>query len=299
MATQDLAPGGAPAAPTGAVARTFQKAREAKLPWVPIVVLILLLVSAIFAPLLAPHDPGQLNKRDREVAPFTTSKFLLGTDKSGKDILSRIIYGARTSVFISLVALGTGAIVGTAIGIVSGYYGGRLDVGLMRLVDAVLGFPTVLLALIIVSIVGGAGVGNVIIAVAATVWARFARQARGEVLSIKERDFVTLAHIAGVSAPVIMWRHIFPNVINTVQIVASLLVGQTILLEASLSFLGVGVPPGDPAWGVMVSEGRDQIFEIWWLALFPGLAITIVVMSMNFFGDWLRDYLDPKLRRAG
>ncbi len=299
MATQDLAPGGAPAAPTGAVARTFQKAREAKLPWIPIVVLVLLLVSAIFAPLLAPHDPGQLNKRDREVAPFTTSKFLLGTDKSGKDILSRIIYGARTSVFISLVALGTGAIVGTAIGIVSGYYGGRLDVGLMRLVDAVLGFPTVLLALIIVSIAGGAGVGNVIIAVAATVWARFARQARGEVLSIKERDFVTLAHIAGVSAPVIMWRHIFPNVINTVQIVASLLVGQTILLEASLSFLGVGVPPGDPAWGVMVSEGRDQIFEIWWLALFPGLAITIVVMSMNFFGDWLRDYLDPKLRRAG
>ena len=183
--------------------------------------MVLLLVSAIFAPLLAPHDPGQLNKRDREVAPFTTSKFLLGTDKSGKDILSRIIYGARTSVFISLVALGTGAIVGTAIGIVSGYYGGRLDVGLMRLVDAVLGFPTVLLALIIVSIVGGAGVGNVIIAVAATVWARFARQARGEVLSIKERDFVTLAHIAGVSAPVIMWRHIFPNVINTVQIVAA------------------------------------------------------------------------------
>ena len=295
MATQDLA---APAAQPGQASRIYQKARELRLPWLPIVVLIVLIVAAVFAPLLAPHDPEQLNKRDREVPPFETTKFLLGTDKSGKDILSRLIYGARTSVFISLVALGTGAIIGSAIGVVSGYFGGRIDIVLMRLVDAVLGFPTVLLALIIVAIAGGAGIGNVIFAVAATVWARFARQARGEVLSIKERDFVTLAIVAGVSPPVIMWRHIFPNVINTILIVISLLVGQTILLEASLSFLGVGVPPGDPAWGIMVSEGRDQIFQIWWLALFPGLAITIVVMAMNFFGDWLRDTLDPRLRRT-
>ena len=295
MATQDLA---TTAAQTGQVSRIYQKARELRLPWIPIAVLLVLVVVAVFAPLLAPHDPEQLNKRDREVPPFETSKFLLGTDKSGKDILSRLIYGARTSVFISLVALGTGAVIGSAIGVISGYFGGRVDIVLMRLVDAVLGFPTVLLALIIVAIAGGAGIGNVIFAVAATVWARFARQARGEVLSIKERDFVTLAIVAGVSAPVIMWRHIFPNVINTILIVISLLVGQTILLEASLSFLGVGVPPGDPAWGIMVSEGRDQIFEIWWLALFPGLAITIVVMAMNFFGDWLRDTLDPRLRRT-
>lgn len=295
MTTQELA---TPAPQPGQISRAWRKTREMRLPWVPIIVLGLLMVAAIFAPLLAPHDPEQLNKRDREVPPFETSKFLLGTDKSGKDILSRLIYGARTSVFISLVALGTGAVVGSAIGVISGYFGGRTDIVLMRLVDAVLGFPTVLLALIIVAIAGGAGIGNVIIAVAATVWARFARQARGEVLSIKERDFVTLAIVAGVSPPVIMWRHIFPNVINTVLIVISLLVGQTILLEASLSFLGVGVPPGDPAWGIMVSEGRDQIFEIWWLALFPGLAITIVVMAMNFFGDWLRDTLDPRLRRT-
>lgn len=295
MATQDLA---TPAPQANPVNRTFQRARELRLPWIPIFILVLLVVAAIFAPLLAPHDPGQLNKRDREVPPFESSKFLLGTDKSGKDILSRLIYGARTSVFISLVALGTGAVVGSALGVMSGYFGGRVDVVVMRLVDAVLGFPTVLLALIIVAIAGGAGIGNVIIAVAATVWARFARQSRGEVLSIKERDFVTLAIVAGVSAPVIMWRHIFPNVINTVLIVISLLVGQTILLEASLSFLGVGVPPGDPAWGIMVSEGRDQIFDIWWLALFPGLAITTVVMAMNFFGDWLRDTLDPRLRRT-
>ena len=295
MATQDLVT--AAAQPNMAV-RAARKAKELKLPWIPITILTLLVVCAIFAPLLAPHNPAQLNKRDREVPPFQNSRYWLGTDKSGKDILSRLVYGARTSVFISLVALGTGALIGSSLGVISGYYGGRTDIVIMRFVDAVLGFPTVLLALIIVAIAGGAGVGNVIVAVAATVWARFARQARGEVLSVKERDFVTLAVVAGVPALIIMWRHVFPNVVNTILIVISLLVGQTILLEASLSFLGVGVPPGDPAWGIMVSEGRDQIFDIWWLALFPGMAITIVVMAMNFFGDWLRDTLDPRLRRT-
>jgi peptide/nickel transport system permease protein len=295
LATQDLV---TTAAQPNVAVRAARKAKELKLPWIPIVILTLLIVCAIFAPLLAPHNPAQLNKRDREVPPFQNSRYLLGTDKSGKDILSRLVYGARTSVFISLVALGTGALIGSSLGVMSGYYGGRTDIVIMRFVDAVLGFPTVLLALIIVAIAGGAGVGNVIVAVAATVWARFARQARGEVLSVKERDFVTLAVVAGVPALVIMWRHVFPNVVNTILIVISLLVGQTILLEASLSFLGVGVPPGDPAWGIMVSEGRDQIFDIWWLALFPGLAITIVVMAMNFFGDWLRDTLDPRLRRT-
>jgi peptide/nickel transport system permease protein len=295
LATQNLA---TTAAQPNVAVRAARKAKELKLPWIPIVILTLLIVCAIFAPLLAPHNPAQLNKRDREVPPFQNSRYWLGTDKSGKDILSRLVYGARTSVFISLVALGTGALIGSSLGVMSGYYGGRTDIVIMRFVDAVLGFPTVLLALIIVAIAGGAGVGNVIVAVAATVWARFARQARGEVLSVKERDFVTLAVVAGVPALVIMWRHVFPNVVNTILIVISLLVGQTILLEASLSFLGVGVPPGDPAWGIMVSEGRDQIFDIWWLALFPGLAITIVVMAMNFFGDWLRDTLDPRLRRT-
>ncbi len=295
MATQDLV---TTAAQPNVAVRAARKAKELKLPWIPIAILTLLVVCAIFAPLLAPHNPAQLNKRDREVPPFQNSRYLLGTDKSGKDILSRLVYGARTSVFISLVALGTGALIGSSLGVISGYYGGRVDIVIMRFVDAVLGFPTVLLALIIVAIAGGAGVGNVIVAVAATVWARFARQARGEVLSVKERDFVTLAVVAGVPALIIMWRHVFPNVVNTILIVISLLVGQTILLEASLSFLGVGVPPGDPAWGIMVSEGRDQIFDIWWLALFPGLAITIVVMAMNFFGDWLRDTLDPRLRRT-
>ena len=168
----------------------------------------------------------------------------------------------------------------------------------MRVTDAVMGFPTILLALIIVAIQGGAGIQNVIIAIMATVWADFSRQVRGEVLSLKERDYVTLAAVAGMSSPMIMVRHILPNVINTILIIISLRIGQTILLEASLSFLGVGVPPGEPAWGIMVAEGRNNLIDIWWLSLMPGLAITLVVIAMNLFGDWMRDTLDPKLRRA-
>jgi peptide/nickel transport system permease protein len=247
----------------------------------------------------APHDPRAIDvlKGVQRVAPFETMENPLGVDLLGRDMLSRLIYGARISAFISLTSLGFGALIGTAIGIASGYFGGKTDAFIMRVTDAVLGLPTVLLALIIVAILG-AGILNVIFAIMVTVWARFARQIRGEVLGLKERDFVTMAVVAGVPAHVIMWRHIFPNVVNTALIVVSLLVGQTILLEASLSFLGVGVPPGEPAWGIMVAEGRNNLINVWWLSLLPGLAITIVVIAMNLFGDWLRDTLDPKLRRT-
>jgi peptide/nickel transport system permease protein len=206
------------------------------------------------------------------------------------------MYGARTAIFISLVALSTGAVVGTVLGLVAGYRGGWLDILIMRSADAALGFPTVLVAMMVVTILG-AGIENIILAVVLTVWARFARMIRGEVLHIKELDFVIFAKIAGLSSPMIILRHIFPNTINTLMVVTSLLVGQVILLEASLSFLGLGLSPGAPAWGIMVSEGKDEILNVWWLSLFPGLAITIVVLAFNFFGDWLRDTLDPKLRR--
>ena len=279
--------------------RGLGRLRGARVPWIPCVVLLILLVCALFAPWLAPYDPQEPDvlKGVQRIAPFTTSENPLGVDLLGRDILSRLIYGARISAFISLISLGFGALVGTALGVASGYMGGKFDALIMRVCDGVMGFPTILLALIIVAIQGGAGIQNVVIAIMATVWARFARQVRGEVLSIKERDFVTLAIVAGVPSHVIMWRHIFPNVVNTVLVIISLLVGQTILLEASLSFLGVGVPPGEPAWGIMVSEGRNNLLDIWWLSLMPGLAITIVVMALNLFGDWLRDTLDPKLRR--
>ena len=284
----------------GNARRTMGWLRGMRIPWLPVVVLLVLLVCALFAPWLAPYDPQEPDvlKGVQRVGPFESSENPLGVDLLGRDILSRLIYGARISAFISLISLGFGALVGTALGVASGYMGGKVDALLMRVCDGVMGFPTILLALIIVAIQGGAGIQNVVIAIMATVWARFARQVRGEVLSIKERDFVTLAVVAGVPPHVIMWRHIFPNVVNTVLVIISLLVGQTILLEASLSFLGVGVPPGEPAWGIMVSEGRNNLLDLWWLSLMPGLAITIVVMALNFFGDWLRDTLDPRLRRT-
>ena len=277
-----------------------KRVRALRLPWIPIFILVVLAICAIFAPLIAPYDPKEIDvlKGVQKTGPFESSENILGVDRLGRDMLSRLIFGARISAFISVVSLAFGAAVGTAIGVVSGYFGGKTDAFIMRVCDAVMGFPTILLALIIVAIQGGAGVQNVIIAIMATVWARFARQIRGEVLSLKERDFVTMAVVAGVPPWVIMWRHIFPNVANTVLIIVSLLVGQTILLEASLSFLGVGVPPGEAAWGIMVAEGRDNLIDLWWLSLLPGLAITVVVIAMNLFGDWLRDTLDPKLRRT-
>ena len=273
-----------------------RRARQAHLPWVPVAIMAIVLASALLAPLVAPHDPTEISMLDAKLAPGENLRYPLGTDVMGRDMGSRLIYGARTALFISLIALGTGAFVGTVLGLVAGFRAGWVDTLVMRAADVALGFPTILVAMIIVTILG-AGIENIIMAVALTVWARFARMIRGDVLSIKQLDFVTFARIAGLSTPLIIIRHIFPNTINTLMVITSLQIGQVILLEASLSFLGLGLPPGDPAWGLMVSEGRSVILEVWWLALLPGLAITAVVLAFNFFGDWLRDTLDPKLRR--
>ena len=274
-----------------------QRISRFKLPWIPIVILAILLVCSAFAPQLSPHDPSDKDIINSRIPPGQNSEYLLGTDILGRDMLSRMIFGARTTVYISLVALATGAIVGTILGLISGYLGGVIGAVIMRIADAVMGFPTILVALVIVVLLGQ-GTENIIIAVAVTVWARFARMIRGDTLSIRERDYVILARIAGVSPPVVIIRHVFPNVVNTLMVLTSLQVGQVILLEASLSFLGLGLAPGSPAWGIMVAEGRNVILDMWWLSLFPGVAITIVVMAFNFLGDWLRDYLDPKLRRV-
>ena len=274
-----------------------QRISRFKLPWIPIVILAILLVCSAFAPQLSPHDPNDKDIINSRIPPGQNSEYLLGTDILGRDMLTRMIFGARTTVYISLVALATGAIVGTVLGLISGYLGGVIGAVIMRIADAVMGFPTILVALVIVVLLGQ-GTENIIIAVAVTVWARFARMIRGDTLSIRERDYVILARIAGVSPPVVIIRHVFPNVVNTLMVLTSLQVGQVILLEASLSFLGLGLAPGSPAWGIMVAEGRNVILDMWWLSLFPGVAITIVVMAFNFLGDWLRDYLDPKLRRV-
>ena len=274
-----------------------QRIKEARLPWVPMAIIILVLILGIFSELIAPFDPEASNLKARVIPPFTNGQYILGTDILGKDIFSRLVFGARTLLQVTVPAMAIAVLVGTAIGLVAGYSGRWLDAVLMRITDATLGFPSILVAMLIVTLIG-TGVWGVVFAVTATTWARFARMIRGEVLGTKERDFVLLAKILGVSPTTIMLRHLFPNVINTLMVMISLTIGQVILLEASLSFLGLGMKPGEPAWGIMVAEGRAQLLTVWWLALLPGIMITIVVMACNFFGDWLRDYLDPKLRRS-
>jgi len=223
-------------------------------------------------------------------------KNLLGTDVFGRDVLSRLLYGARVSMIVSASALLVGGGVGLVIGIVSGYFGGRVDSLLMRLVDAALAFPAILFALLL-AVSMGQGLRTIIIAISLLLWARFARVVRGEVLAIKQRDYIALARVHGCSAARIMVFHILPNVMNTFTVLLTLYVGVVIVAEASLSFLGAGVPPPTPSWGLMVAEGRGKITSAWWISLIPGIAITLVVLAFNLFGDWLRDRLDPKLRQ--
>jgi peptide/nickel transport system permease protein len=226
-----------------------------------------------------------------------STKFLLGTDHLGRDILSRVIYGARISMIVAAVTLGIGGTFGVVMGLASGWYGGIVDEVLMRLVDIKLSIPLILIALVLVITIGQS-LGIIVAVLAIFIWPRFARQVRGEVLQLKTMDYVALADVAGASTARILFIHIFPGVINTLIVVATLQVGIVILLESTLSFLGAGIPPPTPAWGSMVAEGRDKMAGgIWWISTFPGLAIMLTVVSLNLLGDWLRDTLDPRLRQ--
>ena len=270
-------------------------------PVVPVaVLLIVLVIPAAFAELVAPHDPIAGDLRDRLLPPAWADggewSHPLGTDRQGRDILSRMIYGARTAAVVSLAALAVGGVIGSALGLVAGYYGRWWDHVIMRLVDISLSMPLILLALVLV-VLFEPGTGTTVAVVALLLWSRYARQVRAEALTLKEMDFVARARVAGASDVRIIFRHILPNVYNTIIVLATLQVGNVILLEASLSFLGAGIPPPNPAWGVMVAEGRDFIVTSWWLSVIPGLAIMCTVLSMNLLGDWLRDYLDPRLRQ--
>jgi peptide/nickel transport system permease protein len=255
----------------------------------------------LFASQVAPYDPlqGSLSKRLKPPAwqQGGTLEYPLGTDKLGRDMLSRIIYGARVSLMVSLVAIFVGGVIGTALGMISGYFGGWVDALLMRLVDISLSLPTILLALVLVAAVGPS-FGTVITILMIFLWARYARLVRGETLAIKERDFIARARVAGASHIRIMVRYIFPNVVNSLVVLATLQVGYVILLESTLSFLGAGLPRPTPAWGLMIADGRELIVTAWWVSMFPGLAIMLTVLSLNLLGDWLRDHLDPKLRNV-
>ena len=277
-------------------------ARSRRFPGVPLFILLFLLVlPGLFAPYLAPHNPIRGSLRARLKPPMWVAggaiTHPLGTDKVGRDILSRIIYGARISLAVSIVAILVSGAVGTALGLIAGYFGGRLDALIMRLVDISLGLPVILLALVFVAAVG-ASFWTVVSVTAVLLWARYARQVRGETLGIRERDFIARARVAGASHVRIMLRYIFPNVVNTLTVLATLQIGAVILLESALSFLGAGIPRPTPTWGSMISDGRDLIVVAWWIAMFPGLAIMLTVLSLNLLGDWLRDHLDPKLRNV-
>lgn len=269
-------------------------------PVVPALIVAMLVSFAIFAPLIAPRDPKQGNLFDRNLPPAWldggSMEHVFGTDPQGRDVFSRVVYGARISLIVATVVLSTGAVLGTALGLVAGYTGGYADEVIMRLVDLTFAVPFILVALVVV-IVLGQSLAMIVILLAAFSWGGFSRQIRGETLVLRTREYVQAAKIAGAPAPYIMYKHILPGVVNTLVVLSSLRVGTLILTEAILSYLGVGVPPPTPAWGAMVSDGRDYIGSAWWITFFPGLAIFLTVLGFNFLGDWLRDRLDPRLRQ--
>jgi peptide/nickel transport system permease protein len=288
----------------------------ADVPVVPLLMVGLLAFVAVLAPVLAPHDkldpvkptPAQCQARFGmaacpyvdNVPPFWSKAGALdtplGTDFLGRDVLSRLMHGARISLVVALTGTLFAGAIGTLLGVLAGYMGRWWDQVIMRVTDAWLTLPSLVFA-ILLSSVRGPGVWNVVLILALVFWSRYSRAVRGEVLALRERDFVKLAEINGIGTATIIFRHLIPNVMNTVMVLFSLQVGIAVIIEASLSFLGVGVPPPEPSWGLMMAQERESLMEgRWWLAVFPGICITMLVLSANMLGDWLRVRLDPHLR---
>jgi peptide/nickel transport system permease protein len=270
-------------------------------PLIPTVILVGIAFVAVFANQLAPHNPEVGSLAARFKPPFWETggsmKYLLGTDQLGRDVLSRLIFGARVSMVVGITAVIFAGVVGTTLGIISGYLGGWVDQLIMRLVDTWLALPALTFAIFLAAI-AGPSMWNIVIILGITYWTRYARVIRGEVLSLKEREFVRLAIVAGCSKWTIMRRHILPNVINSAVVLGTLMLGVVIVTEAALSFLGVGVPPPRPAWGLMMADGKQGLMVgHWWLTVLPGICIMLMVLSANLLGDWLRVKLDPQLRQ--
>jgi peptide/nickel transport system permease protein len=259
------------------------------------------LLLAMVAPALAPTDPVRNDLLARLAPPAWVEggswQHPLGTDTLGRDVVSRLLYGARVSLIVGFSAVVVAGVLGLALGLAAGYYGGRIDEALMRVGDVQLAFPALVLAIAVLAVVGS-GLGSIVLVLGVTGWVTYARIARGETLSLRHREFVEGARALGAGDAAILWRHVLPNVLPSITVVATFSVARTIIAEASLSFLGLGLPPPAPSWGAMLDEGRNYLTTGWWLALFPGLAILAVVLGINVVGDWLRDTLDPRVERG-
>lgn len=271
-------------------------------PVFSVVLLSLLVFVGVFAPLIAPDNPIRPVLAERNAHPFwyfdeEHTRFL-GADQLGRDVFSRLVHGARISLIVVSVSMVTGLIVGSAMGLVSGYFGGLIDEVLMRIVDVWLSIPFILLAMV-ATIIFGQSFTVLVLLLALFSWVPFVRMVRAETLSLKERDYIAMSKVVGGSTYRILLRHILPGTINTIMVIASLRVGQLIMVESILSFLGAGIPPPTPSWGVMINDGRAYINDAWWISFFPGIAIVLIVLAANFFGDWMRDHFDPRLRQIG
>lgn len=274
-----------------------------RLPKLSAAVILAVILTAAGASLITGRvlpAANQIDLRFRYAPPWplagSSLQHLLGTDRLGRDLLSRMLVGAQNSLSVALLAIAFAAVVGTSLGLIAGYLGGWTDSLIMRSVDIMMSFPAILVALVFVVTIG-ASFSMVVATLALLLWAQYARLVRGQVLSMKERDFVALAQVAGSSTRRILVVHILPNLINSVVVLATLQIGWGIVVESALSFLGAGVPPPAPTWGNLVAEGRDVLDQAWWIAVCPGLAIMLVVLAFNLFGDWVRDALDPTLRQ--
>jgi len=269
-------------------------------PPFPLLIVVLFLFSAIFGPLLAPHSPTEGTLAKRLLPPVgldgAEADYILGTDGQGRDILSRLIHGARITLLVSVAGIAVTSVLGTVIGLLAGFLGGWADFIAMRVVDVSLSIPGMLIAVLLAAVFG-ASATNVTIVIVIVLWPDYARLVRGETLALREQDYVALARVAGCSNMTIMRRHILPNLVPSVLVLASLHVGLAIVLEASLSFLGVGVPPPSSSWGLLINEGRGVLERAWWVSMLPGLVIALTVISLNMLGDWTRDRLDPTLRQ--
>jgi peptide/nickel transport system permease protein len=259
----------------------------------------LLVVVTVFAPFIAPYDPTKGTLSDRLTPPAWqeegSTAHLLGTDLLGRDTLSRLIFGARTSLAVAVLAILVSGIAGSLLGAIAGYLGGWINTIIMRAVDLAFSFPAILLAMVL-AVVVGPSFFNIIFVISLVLWAEYARMARGETLRVREMDFVALAQVAGVSKTRILVRHILPNVASSLIVLATLQVGIVIIMESSLSFLGVGVPPPTPDWGSMIAEGRSYVVTAWWLSMVPGVAIVATVLSFNLLGDTLTELINPSLQ---